>query len=413
MNESTISNNNEDGQLKSNSKDNNNNIDSNLSLNNNYNKFTILLNQVINNNSSHSNSINSSLYILGNKFINLIQANNYINNLIYFTYRCGFEPIPKTIDGPQPIQFFPSIIFNKSTLINFTNLKSLFDKENFTSDSGWGCMIRTSQNLLANTLLKLNKNKDNMTEDIINLFQDSSSCKFSIHNFIKTASESPLQIKPGQWFGPNAASFSIKNLIELSQANDANNLLIPQVFISDNCDLYDDEITILLELKPLLLLFPVRLGIDQVNKYYHQSILQLLSTKHSVGISGGKPSSSFYFIGYEEQEEGNVELLYFDPHFPQVYENPINVNTYRTKNYNKLKIEDLDPSMMIGILLNNVNDYLNFKKQCIETKNKILHFHPEFHNNDLTNQSWEEIQEVEDDFVNLNIRNDDEEFIQL
>ncbi|KAG5421011.1 ATG4 [Candida metapsilosis] len=353
----------------------------------------------------------NELVILGNHYINQQEANSYIHSLLWLSYRCGFTPIPKAVDGPQPVTFFPSLLFSKSTLTNVGNLRSLFDNDNFTSDAGWGCMIRTSQNLLANAILKLSSESNEATQlEILKLFQDDSEAVFSLHNFIRVASASPLLIKPGQWFGPNAASLSIKKLVTEIKEQDLS-VEIPCVYVSENADLYDDEIEELFvsEQKSLLLLFPVRLGIDQVNKYYYKSIFQLLGSRFSVGIAGGKPSSSFYFVGYQNDEE----LIYFDPHLPQIVETPINLASYHTTNCNKLNIESLDPSMMVGVLLNSMADYKEFKQECIE--NKIIHFHPlaiTSQSDSTMNQSWEEVQE-DDDFVNLTIPRSEEEYVVL
>ncbi|KAI5951151.1 ATG4 [Candida jiufengensis] len=366
--------------------------------------------------------LTSPIVVLGQEFTTHSKADDHIqSNLLWLSYRCGFEPIPKSENGPQPIQFFPSIIFNKSILTNLNSLKFLFDKDNFTSDSGWGCMIRTSQNLLANALLKLNDvTESNENElQILDLFQDNLNSLYSIHNFIRVSSNSSLQIKPGQWFGPNAASFSIKKLTDEIIENkdkllllESSQIKIPYVYISENCDLYDDEINeiFIKQQNSILLLFPVRLGIDQINHYYYNSLLNLLNAKYSVGIAGGKPSSSFYFFGYENENE----LIYFDPHLPQIIETPINIKSYHSTSYNKLNIKFLDPSMMIGILINSMDDYKKFKKQCIDSNSKIIHFHPNVINENLSsiNQSWEEVNE-EDDFVNLNVSKNEEEFIDL
>ncbi|CAD1810597.1 Peptidase C54 family protein [Candida parapsilosis] len=357
------------------------------------------------------NTEQKSISILGNHFKTETEAKEYIQSLLWLSYRCGFTPIPKSADGPQPVSFLPSVLFSKSTLTNMSNLRGLFDNDNFTSDAGWGCMIRTSQNLLAIALLKLSEEHNESAQlDILKLFQDDPTSPFSLHNFIRVASSSPLLVKPGQWFGPNAASLSIKKLtIEAKKLETPGE--IPYVYISENADLFDDEIEDLFneEQKPLLLLFPVRLGIDQVNKYYYKSILQLLSLPYSVGIAGGKPSSSFYFIGYENENH----LLYFDPHLPQVVEAPINITTYHTANYNKLDIEMVDPSMMIGVLLKSMDEYKEFKQDCSE--NKIIHFHPlviTSQQDSALNQSWEEVQE-DDDFVNLTVPKSEEEFVVL
>ena len=353
--------------------------------------------------SEEAEVISRKIIVLGQTFDNFDNANDYIESKLWLSYRCGFEPIPKSIDGPQPIQFFPSIIFNRSTIYsNFANLKSLFDKENFTSDAGWGCMIRTSQNLLANTLLKLYPKNE---PEIVKLFQDGTSSPFSIHNFIRVASLLPLHVKPGEWFGPNAASLSIKRLAsELLQDQEIDGIKIPRVFISENSDLFDDEIRDVFAKEKnasVLILFPIRLGIDKVNSYYYNSIFHLLASKYSCGIAGGKPSSSFYFLGYED-----TDLIYFDPHLPQVVETPINMDSYHTTNYNRLNISLLDPSMMIGILVTNIDEYIDFKTSCLDINNKIVHFHPHtlpVQQDSIINQSWEEVQDEEEEFINLNV----------
>lgn len=352
--------------------------------------------------SEEAELINRKIVILGQIFDNSNAANNYIESKLWLSYRCGFEPIPKSIDGPQPIHFFPSIIFNRTTIYsNFANLKSLFDKENFTSDAGWGCMIRTSQNLLANTLLKLYPKNE---QEIVKLFQDDTKSPFSIHNFIRVASSLPLHVKPGEWFGPNAASLSIKRLTNELQDQEINGINPPRVFISENSDLFDDEIRDVFakeKSNSVIILFPIRLGIDKVNSYYYNSIFHLLSSKYSCGIAGGKPSSSFYFLGYED-----TDLIYFDPHLPQIVETPFNMDSYHSTNYNTLNISLLDPSMMIGILVTNIDEYIDFKTSCIDNNNKIVHFHPHtlpVQQDSIINQSWEEVQDEEEEFVNLNV----------
>lgn len=307
-----------------------------------------------------------------------------IHSKIWLTYRTGFEPIPKALDGPQPLSFVQSMVFNRNPISStFNNFHGLIDNDNFTTDVGWGCMIRTSQSLLANAyqLLLLGRDfsydgdRNSRHDEIIDMFLDEPRAPFSLHNFIKVASELPLRVKPGQWFGPNAASLSIKRLCDnVYLSNGAGKV---KVLISESSNLYDDIIAqVFTTLNPvpdaLLILLPVRLGIDKVNPLYHASVLQFLSLNQSVGIAGGKPSSSFYFFGYQ-----GSDLLYLDPHYPQFIRNKASIyNTYHTSLYQKLSVGDMDPSMMIGALIKDINDYEDFKHSCTVSSNKILHFHP-------------------------------------
>lgn len=300
--------------------------------------------------------------VLGREYTTKQEYDSVINSKIWLTYRFGFEAIPKSPIGPSPLSFAPSLVFNKSM---FANIQSLVDNENFTNDIGWGCMIRTSQNLLANTYLNLLHDKPDADKLIIDWFQDTSVAPYSIHNFIQVATELPLQVKPGEWFGPNAASLSIKRLCD----RDATTPL--KVFISESCDLYDTQIKELFNDGPVLILLPVRLGIEKINAYYHSSLKQLLSLKQSVGIAGGKPSSSFYFLGYKDDY-----LIYLDPHNLQPYQQTnLDYTTYHTLNYQLLQIDNLDPSMLIGILIKDLDDYEDFKIKCTEQSNKVVHFH--------------------------------------
>ncbi|KAG6908066.1 hypothetical protein DXG01_006255 [Tephrocybe rancida] len=59
----------------------------------------------------------------------------------------------------------------------------------------------------------------------------------------------------------------------------------------------------------VLLLIGVHLGLDEVNPIYYETIKMLYMFLQSVGITGGRPSSSYYFVGSQVDN-----LFYLDPH---------------------------------------------------------------------------------------------------
>lgn len=353
----------------------------------------------------------SDVVVLGRKYPNAKLSSqeivSAIHSRVWFTYRAGFEPIEKAETGPGPLTFLRSMIFNASP--NST-IGGLFNTQSFLTDVGWGCMIRTSQSLLANVLQTVMLGRDfdysaPITElaelrDILSLFGDNYKSPFSLHNFIQAASRLPLQVKPGEWFGPSAASLSIKRLCDSLESSKVPKI---NVYISESGGLSDDDIKA--EFKrssgPLLLLLPVRLGINNINAIYHTSLLQLLSLKQSMGIAGGKPSSSYYFFGYQ-----NDSLLYLDPHNLQAVSD--NLDTYHTSKCLTLPISELDPSMVIGLLVDDFEDYVSFKRS-VKSSNKIVQFH------DHSLRKKYSSSDHRDDFVKVRRETDDaiDDFVDI
>ena len=84
-----------------------------------------------------------------------------------------------------------------------------------------------------------------------------------------------------------------------------------QVHLATDCTVYKDDVEALFapgagstrggacEQHSVMLLIPIRLGVDKVNPIYIGNIKYLLSMQQTMGIIGGKPRHSLYFVGYQ------------------------------------------------------------------------------------------------------------------
>lgn len=59
----------------------------------------------------------------------------------------------------------------------------------------------------------------------------------------------------------------------------------------------------------LLVLVPVVLGVERLNSVYTQQLKAILRWPHSVGIVGGRPGHSYYFMGFQVWPPGDVAQL--------------------------------------------------------------------------------------------------------
>lgn len=114
--------------------------------------------------------------------------------------------------------------------------------------------------------------------------------------------------------------------------------------------------------KPLLILFPLRLGIDRVNPCYYPLIKGALRSHLSVGIAGGRTNRSLYFVGHQDDD-----LLYLDPHTARPALVSVEQALYRleqhTDTVRHCPISDLDPSMLLGFLCSDGNDLQDLGQQ--------------------------------------------------
>ncbi|CAJ0633565.1 8993_t:CDS:10 [Entrophospora sp. SA101] len=245
----------------------------------------------------------------------------------------------------------------------------------YTNDGGWGCMLRSSQSLLANALFiqflgrdwrrvhKGEKTWDKYVE-IIRWFVDdmSSNCPFSVHRIALLGKQLGKNI--GEWFGPYIASQVVKALVENFSDAQLNVYIATDGVVYKN-DVYKTAQNNLLnkDFQSILILISIRLGINNLNPIYNEALKSYLQFPQSVGIAGGKPSSSYYFIGSQGDE-----FFYLDPHYSRAALELKSIDefteeemsTYHCETLRKIPISQLDPSMILGFYCRNSEDFEDF-----------------------------------------------------
>ena len=123
----------------------------------------------------------------------------------------------------------------------------------------------------------------------------------------------------GQWFGPRTATGMIRCLViafpeaqlAVSVTTDGvvfdSDVYAASNFGNDSCRQHPS--CFCWSSRPILVLIGIRLGLEGVNPIYHEGITTLFTFPQSIGIPGGWPSSSYYFIGAQAES-----LFYLDSH---------------------------------------------------------------------------------------------------
>ena len=274
----------------------------------------------------------------------------------------------------------------------------------YTSDCGWGCMIRSGQMLLAQALVMhflgrswrydadsqiVSTAEDHIHRKIVRWFGDqvSKNSPFSIHAMVELGKTSGKKV--GEWYGPGAVAHLIKQAVKQS-ARENLDLASLHVYVAQDCTIYSQDIfdecfshenqvvpwqlhhqlqkspmraqkRDIITWKPLILLIPLRLGNEKLNPIYGDCLKPMLSLEWCIGIIGGRPKHSLFFVGYQDDK-----LIHLDPHYCQdnvdVNTDNFDLSSFHCKSARKMKISKMDPSCCLGFYISSRNDYDRF--QC-------------------------------------------------
>jgi len=276
-----------------------------------------------------------------------------------------------------------------------------------TTDSGWGCMLRAGQMMLAEGLVRMNLGKDWTYETdkvkensnspywrLLNQIIDKRSSRYSIQAI---AQMGVSENKPvGSWFGPTNICNVIRKLSEFDEQNNykchlamGNTMIIEEIerLMVDVCEADDSngEPSSASKTnndskstwKPLIMLTSSRIGLEQVNPSNLNHLKQLLDDPCSLGFVGGKPNSAYYFLGHSDENK----FVYLDPHITQSvpeFSKPSTSNstlsfddsTYHCNTPRRLAFSKLDPCLSLGFFFKTRQSFDVFCQRQFTYENK-------------------------------------------
>ena len=287
-----------------------------------------------------------------------------------------------------------------------------------------------------------NRRLDSFMMKILSWFADYPSkmeCIFSLHNMV-AAGLTKYETLPGEWYGPSKVSYVMRDLCtmhaerqakEEMKGNSDVNRPIFRVHVAAQGTVYRDAVDDLMRkcrtpnkeeksgnretqsvplshpLDPmysesgstslsnesipwdasLLLLVPLRLGLQNFNQDYAVQLAHVFSLRQSVGVLGGRPRGARWFYG---ATSNGAKLYGLDPHTIQACPQRRKVNlpkghsklvvsltseyirSVHTTNPECINLNRLDPSLALGFYCHDQDDFYHL---CDELK-KFKTGHP-------------------------------------
>lgn len=278
--------------------------------------------------------------------------------------------------------------FSSRVLITYRKGFSPIGDSKYSSDVNWGCMLRSSQMLVAQAFLvhklgrswrkSLNKPLVESYMEILHLFGDAEDAPFSIHNLLEAGSAYGLAA--GSWVGPYAMCRTWESLVRGKREESDGGVLslmmglyvvsgdedgerggAPVLCIEDISRYCSEFSRGQADWVPIILMVPLVLGLEKVNPRYLPLLCATFKFPQSLGILGGRPGASTYIVGVQDEK-----AFYLDPHEVQQVVNikrddvDADTSSYHCNVVRHIALDSIDSSLAIGFYCRDKSDFDDF-----------------------------------------------------